>query len=89
MRHAIEVHKRRIPLRLVALDALGTVLAAAGVLDLLDTQLQLLPAALRLPGVGVVLMVVGCALMLTVPAWLLRRHRQEHPRESETGNHAE
>jgi len=86
MRHAIELHKRRIPRRLLALDALGALLAAAGVLDLLDTPLQLLPAALRLPGAGIALLVVGCSLMLTVPAWLLRRHRQEHPPESRPEN---
>lgn len=88
MRHTIELHQRRIPRRLLALDALGALLAAAGVLDLLDTQLQLMPAAMRLPGAGIALLVVGCALMLTVPAWLLRRHRQEHLRESRPGNRA-
>lgn len=76
MKQTIDLHKQHVPRRLLFLDALGAVLLAAGVLDLLDTGFQLLPAWLRLPGAGIVLVVLGSAMMLSVPAWLLRRHRQ-------------
>jgi hypothetical protein len=83
MKHTIELHKQHIPRHLLFLDALGAVLVAAGVLDLLDTGFQLLPAWLRLPGMGVMLVVLGSAMMLSVPVWLLRRHRRRngHPED--------
>lgn len=77
MKHTIELHKRRIPRRLLALDALGALLAAAGVLDLLDTGIQLVPPPLRFHGAGIVLLALGCLLMLTVPVWLLQNYRRE------------
>jgi hypothetical protein len=48
------------------------------VLDLLQTGPQLVPDALRFPGVGIALVVVGCVVMLAVPAWLLREYRRRH-----------
>jgi hypothetical protein len=81
VKHTIDLHRRRIPFRLLLIDAMGAVLVAIGVLDLLQTGPQLVPAAIRFPGVGVALVVIGSLLMLPVPVWLLRRHRQEHPRQ--------
>jgi hypothetical protein len=83
MKQTIELHKQRIPRRLLALDALGAVLVAIGVLDLINTGPQLVPDALRFPGVGIALIVVGSAVMLAVPVWLLRayRLRRGHPHE--------
>jgi hypothetical protein len=81
VKHTIDLHRRRIPFRLLLIDAMGAVLVAIGVLDLLQTGPQLVPATIRFPGVGVALVVIGSLLMLPVPVWLLRRHRQEHPRQ--------
>jgi hypothetical protein len=81
VKHTIDLHRRRIPFRLLLIDAVGAALVAVGVLDLLQTGPQLVPAAIRFPGVGIALVVIGSLLMLPVPAWLLRRHRQEHPRQ--------
>jgi hypothetical protein len=71
----IDIHKQRVPRALLLLDALGAVLVAVGVLDLVEAGPRLVPDALRFPGVGVVLVLAGVALMLPLPAWLVRRHR--------------
>lgn len=76
MKHSIELHRQRIPLRLLLLDAAGAVLVAVGVLDLLETGPQLVPEALRFAGVGIALVITGSVMMLPVPLWLLRRHRE-------------
>jgi len=76
MKHAIELHRRRIPWRLLLLDALGAALTAAGVLELLQTGPQLLPEPMRTPGMAVALVVSGVIMMLAVPLWLLQQHRR-------------
>jgi hypothetical protein len=81
MKQTIELHRQRIPRRLLFIDALGAVLAAIGVLELLQTGPQLVPDALRFPGAGVTLIVIGSIVMLAVPAWLLREHRRRHAHE--------
>jgi hypothetical protein len=81
VKHAVELHRRRIPLHLLLIDAVGAALAAVGVFDLLQTGPQFVPTALQFPGVGIALVATGSLLMLPVPVWLLRRHRQEHPRQ--------
>lgn len=78
MKRTIDLHRQRIPLGLLLVDAVGAVLAAIGVLDLLQTGPQLVPDALRFPGVGIALIVTGCVVMLAVPAWLLREYRRRH-----------
>ena len=78
MKKTIDLHRQRIPLRLLVLDAAGAVLVAGGVLDLLDTGPQLVPETWQFPGVGIALIVLGCVMMLPVPVWLLRRYRREH-----------
>jgi hypothetical protein len=78
MKDAVELHRQRIPRRLLLLDAAGALLAAIGVLDLLETGPQLVPDALRLPGIGIVFIVTGSLVMLAVPVWLLRAHRHRH-----------
>jgi hypothetical protein len=75
VKKTIELHKQRIPRRLLIIDALGAVLVAIGVLDVIRTGPQLVPDALRFPGVGVVLIVLGSVVMLAVPIWLLREYR--------------
>jgi hypothetical protein len=75
MKEAIEIHKRRIPRKLLLLDAVGAVLVAIGVLELLDIGPQLIPAAARAPWAGIAFLCLGTLLMLAVPVWLLRRHR--------------
>ncbi len=81
MKNTIDLHRRRIPFRLLLIDAVGAALVAIGILDLLQTGPQLVPAALRFPGVGIALVATGILLMLPVPVWLLRRHRHEHPHQ--------
>lgn len=81
MKHAVELHRRRIPFRLLLIDALGAALVAVGILDLLQSGPQLVPAGLQFPGVGILLVATGSLLMLPVPVWLLRRHRQDHPHQ--------
>lgn len=83
MKETIELHRQRIPRRLLIIDALGALLVAVGVLDVLKTGPQLIPAALRFPGAGIVLIVAGCVVMLAVPVWLLRQYRRRrgHARE--------
>lgn len=81
MKHTIDLHRQRIPFHLLLIDAVGAVLVAVGVLDLLQTGPQLVPPALHFPGAGIALVVIGSLLMLPVPVWLLRRHRQEHPHQ--------
>jgi hypothetical protein len=76
MRPSIELHRQRVPRRLVWLDALGAVLVAIGILDLLQTGPRLLPAALQSTGISIALLVIGSVAMLAVPAWLLREHRR-------------
>jgi hypothetical protein len=86
VKQTIELHKQRIPRHLLVIDALGAVLVAIGVLDVLGAGPQLVPDALRFPGVGIVLIILGSIVMLAVPVWLLqayrRRHRQEQERHS-------
>lgn len=79
----VELHRQRIPRGLLLLDALGAVLAAIGVLDVLDTGPQLVPQALRFPGAGIALIILGCIVMLAVPVWLLREHRRRSGRAQE------
>lgn len=76
MKQTIELHRQRIPRRLLLLDTFGAVLVAIGVLDLLEAGPRLVPAGLRFPGVAVVLVVAGSLVMLAVPVWLLRRHQR-------------
>ena len=76
MRQGGDLHRVRLPLRLVLLDAAGAVLAAASILDLLDTGPRLLPGVWPRPLAPVSLLVIGCLLMAAVPVWLLRRRRQ-------------
>jgi hypothetical protein len=79
----VELHRQRIPRGLLFLDALGAVLAAIGILDVLDTGPRLVPAALRFPGAGIALIILGCIVMLAVPVWLLREHRRRSGRAQE------
>ncbi|NGP54111.1 hypothetical protein [Thioalkalivibrio sp. XN8] len=79
MRPGADLHRRRLPLRLVLVDAAGAVLAAVGILDLLETGPELLPAAWPQPLAAVSLLVIGCVMMAAVPVWLLR-HRRQPPR---------
>jgi hypothetical protein len=76
MRPSIELHRQRVPRRLVWLDALGAALVAIGILDLLQTGPRLLPEALQSTGISIALLVIGSVAMLAVPAWLLREHRR-------------
>lgn len=76
MKQTIELHRQRIPRKLLLLDAVGAVLVAIGVLDLLEIGPRLVPAGLRFPGVGIVLIVAGSVTMLAVPVWLLRRDQR-------------
>ena len=80
MKQTIELHRQRIPRRLLLIDTLGAVLVAIGVLELLAAGPRLVPASLRLPGLGIALVVVGSVVMLAVPVWLLR-HRRRRPVE--------
>jgi len=57
-----ETRKLRIPLKLLALDMIGTLLFAVGLADLFANT-QLVPEALRFEGYAVVLIVVGVSLM--------------------------
>lgn len=88
MKHTIDLHRQHIPRSLLALDALGAVLVAIGVLALLQVGPQLVPAALQFPGVGIVLVVSGSLVMLAVPLWLLRRrqHQRHHRHEHDVGH---
>jgi uncharacterized membrane protein len=76
MKPALELHKQRIPRRLLWLDALGAVLVAIGILELLQAGPRLLPEALRFSGLAIALVVIGSTAMLAVPVWLLRQHRR-------------
>jgi hypothetical protein len=76
----LDLHKQRIPRRLLLLDAVGAALAAAGVLTLLEVEVPGLPEFGRAPGTGIMLLGLGMMLMLAVPAWLLRQHRHRGPR---------
>ncbi|NHA15085.1 hypothetical protein [Thioalkalivibrio sp. XN279] len=82
MRVHADVHRVRVPLRLVLVDAAGAVLAAIGILDLLDTGPQLLPASWPEPLAAISLLVFGCLMMAALPVWLLRRR---HERRSTVG----
>lgn len=79
MSKRLDIHRQRIPRILLFLDAVGAVLVAIGVLDLLQAGPPLVPAALRFPGAGIVLIVAGITVMLALPAWLIRRHRGARP----------
>jgi hypothetical protein len=50
LKQTIELAQAAHPARLLLLDAFGAVLVAIGVLDLLETGPQLVPAGLRFPG---------------------------------------
>ncbi len=76
MKQTIELHRQRIPRRLLLIDTLGAVLVAIGVLELLAAGPRLVPAWLRFPGLGIALVVVGSVVMLAVPVWLLRHRRR-------------
>ena len=70
-----DLHQVRVPLRLVVIDAAGAALAAIGILDLLETGPQLLPASWQQPLAAITLLVLGCLMMATLPVWLLRRRQ--------------
>jgi hypothetical protein len=76
LKKSIELHKQRIPRRLLLVDALGAAFAAAGVLALLEVELRFLPELGRTPRMGIMLVGLGVALMMAVPVWLLRQHRR-------------
>lgn len=76
MKPRADVHRMRIPLRLLLVDAAGAVLAAVGILDLLQKGPELLPAAWPEPLAAVSLLVIGCVMMAAVPVWLLRHRRR-------------
>lgn len=76
MRPRADVHRMRIPLRLLLVDAAGAVLAAVGILDLLQKGPELLPTAWPEPLAAVSLLVIGCVMMAAVPVWLLRHRRR-------------
>lgn len=76
MTGSIEIHRQRLPRRLLLLDAIGVLLLAGGILELLQTGPRLLPEPLRLPGVAIALVIIGGIMMLAVPVWLLRNHRR-------------
>jgi len=78
-----ELHRQRLPRRLLIVDAIGALLLAGGVLELLQTGPRLIPEPLRLPGVAIGLAVLGGVMMLAVPLWLLRHHRR--PSEGRQG----
>lgn len=80
MKQTIELHRQHIPRRLLVIDAIGAVLVAIGVLDLVGAGPQLVPTAWQAPAVSIGLIVVGCLVMLPVPVWLLRQHRRRHDR---------
>lgn len=68
-----ELHRVRIPRRLLVLDAAGAALAAIGILDLLETGPQLLPRSWPQPLAAISLLLFGCLMMAALPLWLLRR----------------
>lgn len=76
MRTGTEVHRVRVPLRLVLVDAAGAALAAIGILDLLETGPQLLPESWPEPLAAISLLVFGCVMMAALPVWLLRRRHE-------------
>lgn len=76
MKQRADVHRLRVPLRLLLVDAAGAVLAAVGILDLIDTGPDLLPAAWPQPLAAGSLVVFGCLMMAAVPVWLLRHRRR-------------
>lgn len=78
VKEAIELHRQRIPRRLLWIDALGAVLVAIGVLELLSSWPRLLPEALRSPATGLARVVAGSLIMLAVPVWLLRRRESRN-----------
>lgn len=78
MKQRADVHRMRVPLRLLLVDAAGAVLAAVGILHLLDAGPALMPAAWPQPLAAASLVVFGCLMMATVPVWLLR-HRRRPP----------
>lgn len=71
-----EIHRQRLPRRLLLLDAIGVLLLAGGILELLETGPRLLPEPLRMPGVAIAMVVIGGIMMLAVPLWLVRNHRR-------------
>ena len=71
-----DLHRARIPMRLLLLDAAGAALAAIGVLDLLETGPQVLPATWPSPLAAISLLVIGCLMMAAVPLWLLQRRHE-------------
>ncbi len=71
-----DLHRVRVPLRLVVLDAAGAALAAIGILDLLETGPQLLPVSWPQPLAAISLLVFGCLMMAALPVWLLRRRHE-------------
>jgi hypothetical protein len=83
LKEAIGLHKQRIPRRLLLVDALGATFAAAGVLALLDVELLLVSELGRAPGIGIMLVGLGVALMMAVPVWLLRQ--RHHSRTAPKG----
>ncbi len=70
-----DLHRVRVPLRLVVIDAAGAALAAISILDLLETGPQLLPESWPQPLAAVSLLVFGCLMMAALPVWLLRRRQ--------------
>jgi hypothetical protein len=76
----MDLHRVRVPWRLVLLDAGGAALAAIGILDLLETGPQLLPESWPAPLAAVSLLVFGCLMMAALPVWLLRRRHERRTR---------
>lgn len=61
-----------IPLKLIILDAIGTVLAGLGLAKYFG-GIDVLPASLLLDKSGLMLIVIGAALMLPMMMWIVKR----------------
>jgi hypothetical protein len=72
--------KHRLPLRLVALDAIGTVLLGVGLAEWFAGT-ALVPATLRFDNYPVAMVAAGALLMLPLLTFILRMARERSTRK--------
>lgn len=70
---------RRVPRTLIALDVLGVVLTAAGIVEALGLH-RMMPEPLRFGGCGLLLIALGFLLTLPLMRFLIGQGPRELPR---------
>ncbi|HED16052.1 MAG TPA: hypothetical protein ENI64_04440 [Gammaproteobacteria bacterium] len=74
---------RPSPLKIL-LDLTGTAIALIGIIDYMKLDVPFIPEAIRYPGQGLTLIVIGIALMIVSGALFVRQDKAARNNESQS-----